>query len=202
MKNFKDYLVESEKTFAYRIKIVGDVPSGFVKDFREKLKKFDPVSVSEVKTTPILSKPQDFPSFSNESVNIMDGVFRYPATGPQIQQIAELCGLDADRICITQLNYAEGMDRELLGIEDQNRDLLNSPYPADSAEQKALKADYAAVGVDKQVVKNSASEARFTMAGGKTPPAETTNDLPMGVKSPISNIKRPPKPATGAQPRG
>jgi len=202
MKNFKDYLVESEKTFAYRIKIVGDVPSGFVKDFREKLKKFDPVSVSEVKTTPILSKPQDFPSFSNESVNIMDGVFRYPATGPQIQQIAELCGLDADRICITQLNYAEGMDRELLGIEDQNRDLLNSPYPADSAEQKALKADYAAVGVDKQVVKNSASEARFTMAGGKTPPAETTNDLPMGVKSPISNIKRPPKPVTGAQPRG
>ena len=113
MKNFKDYLVESEKTFAYRIKIVGDVPSGFIKDFREKLKKFDPVSVGEVKTTPILSQPQDFPAFSNESVNIMDATFRYPATGPQIQQIAELCGLDADRIVISQLNYAEGMDKEL-----------------------------------------------------------------------------------------
>ena len=141
MKNFKDYLVEREKTFAYRIKIVGDVPSGFVKDFREKLKKFDPVSVGEVKTTPILSKPQDFPSFSNESVNIMDATFRYPATGPQIQQIAELCGLDADRIVINQLNYAEGMDRELLGIEEQNKDLLNSPYPADTKEQRDLIKD-------------------------------------------------------------
>jgi hypothetical protein len=98
--------------------------------------------------------------------------------------------------------WSDGMDRELLGIEDQNKDLLNSPYPPDSAEQKALKADYAAVGVDKQVVKNSAGEARFTVAGGRTPPAETTNELPMGIKSPISNIKRPPKPATGAQPRG
>jgi GTP:adenosylcobinamide-phosphate guanylyltransferase len=202
MKNFKDYLVESEKTFAYRIKIVGDVPSGFIKDFREKLKKFDPVSVGEVKTTPILSQPQDFPAFSNESVNIMDAVFRYPATGPQIQQIAELCGLDADRIVISQLNYAEGMDKELLGIEEQNKDLLNSPYPADTKEQRDLIKDYSAVGKDKQVVKNSAEDAVWTVAGGRTPPAETTNDLPQGIKSPMTAIRRPPRPATGRQPTG
>jgi hypothetical protein len=181
---------------------VGDVPSGFIKDFREKLKKFDPVSVGEVKTTPILSQPQDFPAFSNESVNIMDATFRYPATGPQIQQIAELCGLDADRIVINQLNYAEGMDKELLGIEEQNEDLLNSPYPANSKEQKELKKDYSAVGVDKQVVKNSAEDAVWTVAGGRTPPAETTNDLPQGIKSPMTAIRRPPRPATGRQPTG
>ena len=202
MKTFSQYLTESEKTFDYRIKICGDINAELLKMFREKLKKFDPVSVGEVKTTPILSQPQDFPSFSNESVNIMDATFRYPATGPQIQQIAELCGLNADRIVISQLNYAEGMDKELLGIEEQNKDLLNSPYPADTKEQRDLIKDYSAVGRDKQVVKNSAEDAVWTVAGGQTPPAETTNDLPQGIKSPMTAIKRPPRPATGRQPTG
>ena len=52
-----------------------------------------------------------------------------------------------------------------------------------------------------KVLKN-AYKSNFTVAGGKTPEATTTNDLPMGDESPISNIKRPPKPATGANPRG
>jgi hypothetical protein len=51
------------------------------------------------------------------------------------------------------------------------------------------------------VLKN-AYRSNFTIAGKKTPPAKTTNDLPMGIKSPMTTIKRPPKPATGAQPRG
>jgi hypothetical protein len=59
---------KSEKTFNYRIKIVGDLPAGFISDFKDKLKKFDPVSISEVKKTPIVSKPTDFPDFNNESV--------------------------------------------------------------------------------------------------------------------------------------
>jgi hypothetical protein len=40
------------------------------------------------------------------------------------------------------------------------------------------------------------------VAGGKTPPAETTNDLPMGTTSPMTRVKRPPRPATGANPKG
>ena len=48
----------------------------------------------------------------------------------------------------------------------------------------------------------NAYRSNFSVAGGKTPPAKTSNDLPMGTKSPMSNVKRPPKPATGAQPRG
>ena len=197
MKNFKEYLAESEKTFDYRIKIVGDVDSEFMSDFKEKLKKFDPVKVGEVKKTPIMSRPEGFPGFSNESVNIMDVTFRYPATPPQIQQMAELCGLDPNRFCMNDLHWAEGMDRELLGIKEQNQDILTSDYPADSAEQKAAAKDYAAIGADKDVVKNSAANVAWTVAGGKTPPAETTNDLPMGVKSPMTAVKRPPRPETG-----
>ena len=199
MKTLAQYLTESTKTFDYRIKIVGDVPPGFVSAFKDRLKKFDPVKVGEIKKTPVMSKPVDFPAFSNETVSMMDVTFRYPATPPQVEQMAELLGLNADRICMVQRDYDDGMDRELLGIETQSQDLLNTPYPANSREQNDLKKDYAAVGADKEVVKNSAADATWTVAGGRTPPAETTNDLPQGVKSPMTTIKRPPKPATGFQ---
>lgn len=197
MKNFRDYIVESEKTFEYRIKIVGDVDSEFMTAFREKLKKYDPVKVSDVKKTPIMSQPQGFPQHVNQSVNIMDVSFRYPATPPQITQMAELCGLEPNRLCMNDLRWSEGMDKELLGIEDQGDPLLMTDYPANSKDQQDLKKDYSAVGADKAVVKNSAADAQWVVAGGKTPPAETTNDLPMGVKSPMTTIKRPPKPTTG-----
>lgn len=201
MKTFAQYLTESEKTFDYRIKFCGDLPAGFAADFKEKLKKFEPVKVGEIKKTPIQSRLPDFPNFNNESMSIMDVTFRYPATPPQIQQLARLLGMSEDRVCMNDLKWSEGMDKELLGIEDQ-KDLLTSDYPTNSAEQNALKKDYAAAAKDKQVVKNSASEATWTVAGGKTPPAETTNDLPQGVKSPMTAMKRPPRPATGANPRG
>lgn len=197
MKTLAQYLVESEKTFDYRIKIVGDIDSAFVTAFKEKLKKFDPVKISDPKKTPILAQPQDFPAFNNESVNIIDAVFRYPANLQQIQQVVRLLGLDENRLCVNELHWAEGMDKELLGIQEQNKDLLTSEYPATDAEQKKLKKDYVAVGKDKEVVKNSAADAKWTVAGGKTPEAKTTNDLPQGVTSPMTNVKRPPKPATG-----
>jgi hypothetical protein len=199
MKTFAQYLTESEKTFDYRIKIVGDVDSEFMKAFKDGLKKFDVVKINDVKKTPIQHTPTDFPAFTNQAVNMLDVSFRYPATPPQIAQVARLLGLDENRICTNDLHWQEGMDTELLGIQDQNKDLLTSNYPEPTAEQKKIKKDYAAAAQDKEVVKNSASAAKWVVAGGKTPPAKTTNDLPMGITSPMTTVKRPPKPATGFQ---
>jgi hypothetical protein len=201
MKTFSQYLTESAKTFDYRIKLCGELPAGFLKDFKEQLKKFDPVTVSDPKTTPVLAKPTDFPEQSNQRVTMIDAKFRYPATPPQVEQMAELCGVTANMVCMNQLDWAEGMDRELLGIEEENAPtVLGKDYPADSAEQKKLNKEYA--DGNQQVVRNSAEKATWTVAGGKTPPAETTNDLPMGIKSPMSTVKRPPRPVTGFQSQG
>lgn len=201
MKTFSQYLTESEKTFDYRIKICGDVNAELLKMFKEKLKKFDPVKISDPKTTPVQARPADFPGQTNQRVTIIDGSFRYPATPPQIEQFAELCGITADHVCVNDLHWAEGMDRELLGIEEENAaPILGKEYPADSAEQKQLKKEYA--DGNQQVVRNSAEKATWTVAGGKTPPAETTNDLPQGVKSPMTAMKRPSRPATGFKPQG
>jgi hypothetical protein len=60
MKNFQEYLAESQRTYNYRIKIVGDVEPATIKALEEKLKQFDPVKVSSVKKHPSSSSRQIF----------------------------------------------------------------------------------------------------------------------------------------------
>jgi hypothetical protein len=201
MKPFAKYLAESERAYTYRIKVVGDVPDGFFKELRDKCAQFDVVKMSDAKSTPVRRAIPDFPAFPNQPMKIVDVQFRYPAIEPQIKQLAQLLGLDPNRVVMMATPYEESMDIENDKIEDENKDLLNSPYPAPDAQQKALSKDYATGPYDHAVLKN-AYRSNFTIAGDKTPPAKTTNDLPQGVKSPMTTIKRQPRPATGANPRG
>ena len=202
MKLFKEYLAESERTYSYRIKIVGDVDSGWLKQLEEKCKQFDIVSFGKSKTTPVQLAPADFPKHANDSVTSVDVEFRYPAIEPQIKQLAQLLFLDPNRIIMLTTPFENSMDSEREKVEVQNKDLLtDTDFPAPDAEQKALSKDYSANPYKHAVLQN-AYRTDFTVAGGKTPPAETTNDLPMGVKSPMTKVTRPPRPATGANPRG
>jgi hypothetical protein len=202
MKNFQQYLAESERTYNYRIKIVGDVAPDFVKQLEEKLAQFDVVKITKPKTTPVQLQPADFPKHSNDSVTSMDVEFRYPAIEPQIKQIAQLLMMDPNRIIMLTTPHEEGLTIEKEKVERQNKDLLtDTDYPAPDAEQKALSKDYSAPYDEHAVLKNT-YRSDFEVAGGKTPPAKTTNDLPMGTTSPMTKVKRPPRPATGANPRG
>ena len=202
MKTFHQYIVESERTYNYRIKILGDVPAGFVKNLEEKMAQFDVVSMSRPKTTPVQKLIKDFPGEENQSMTFVDVDFRYPAIEPQIKQLAQLLGFNPNHIAMQTREYDEGISKEISSIEAQNKDLLaNTDYPAPTAEQRALKKDYSIGPYDHAVLKN-AYRSDFTVAGGKTPPAKTTNEIPQGTTSPMTNIKRQPKPATGANPRG
>jgi hypothetical protein len=202
MNTLAKYLAESQRTYNYRIKIVGDVPAGFVKGLETKLDQFDVVKMSTPKTTPVRKINTDFPAFPNQAMTIVDVEFRYPAVEPQIKQLAQLMGLDPNRIVMNTTAHEDSLNQEAKKVEELNKDLLkDTDYPADDAEQRALKKDYGAEPHDHVVLKN-AYRSDFTVAGGKTPAARTTNDIAQGTQSPMTKINRPAKPATGAQPRG
>lgn len=202
MKPLAQYLAESERTYDYRIKMCGDVSTEFVRQLKSKLEQFAPVKMSDIKTTPIQVIPTDFPNFKNEKVSMFDVSFRYPAIEPQIKQLAQLMNFDPNKIVMTTRDYNEELVKEYEKIDDQNKDLLaDTDYPADDKVQKGLKKDYGVEAHDHVVLQNQ-YRTDFTVAGGKTPQAKTTNELPQGTKSPMSKINRPAKPATGAQPRG
>jgi hypothetical protein len=202
MKKFHQYLAESERTYDYRIKILGDVPPTFIKDLEQKLQQFDIIKMSGKKTTPVQKLLKDFPNEENDMVTSVDVSFRYPAIEPQIQQLAQLLGFNPNRIRLLTQPHVESMDKEIADITAQNKDLINdTDYPAPDAEQQALKKDYSGDPYNHAVLQN-AYRSDFTVAGGKTPPAKTTNDIKQDTKSPMTDIKRMPRPATFATPRG
>jgi len=202
MKKFHQYLAESERTYDYRIKILGDVPPTFIKDLEQKLEQFDIVRMSGKKTTPVQRLLKDFPNEENDMVTSVDVSFRYPAIEPQIQQLAQLLGFNPNRIRLLTQPYVNSIDKEMSDITAQNKDLIaDTDYPAPDAEQQALKKDYSGDPYKHAVLQN-AYRSDFTVAGGKTPPAKTTNDIKQDTKSPMTDIKRTPKPATFATPRG
>jgi len=202
MKKFHHYLAESERTYDYRIKILGDVPPTFIKDLEQKLEQFDIVRMSGKKTTPVQRLLKDFPNEENDMVTSVDVSFRYPAIEPQIQQLAQLLGFSPNRIRLLTQPYVDSIDKEISEINTQNKDLIaDTDYSAPDAEQQALKKDYSGDPYKHAVLQN-AYRSDFTVAGGKTPPAKTTNDIKQDTKSPMTDIKRMPRPATFATPRG
>jgi hypothetical protein len=202
MKKFHHYLAESERTYDYRIKILGEVPPTFIKDLEQKLEQFDIVKMSGKKTTPVQRLLKDFPNEENDMVTSVDVSFRYPAIEPQIQQLAQLLGFNPNRIRLLTQAYVDSIDNEISEINTQNKDLIaDTDYPAPNAEQQALKKDYSGDPYKHAVLQN-AYRSDFTVAGGKTPPAKTTNDIKQDTKSPMTDIKRMPRPATFATPRG
>ena len=209
MKNFAQYLAESERTYNYRIKIVGDLPTGFMNELKSKLAQFDPLKIGDIKSTPIQTKPADFPAFENEKVNSFDCEFRYPAIEPQIKQFARIIGLDENKIVMQTIKFDENNDDYSKKLEDQPESLLaDTDFPEPDAKQKELSKNYSADPFEKKDLVNgdtfsNAYRSNFEIAGGKTRKAETTNELPQGDESPLTHAeKRPKKPATGAQPRG
>ena len=83
MKDFKTYLMENEKTYAFRIKMA-NMPEGEVVDKLESaLEKYEVKSFSKPKKTPIQEHPMDFQTLNNADVAIMDVELSYPTTANQ-----------------------------------------------------------------------------------------------------------------------
>lgn len=200
MKSFAQYLIESKQTYNYRIKIAGDVSADLMDKFKKQLQEFDVVNYSEPKTTPVQKQLADFPNVNNERMTFVDVTFNYPAFPPQILQIWELLGQDPNKLLMQDLVYAERLDDERETQDKESKNLLtDTDFPAPNKEQEALKDDYGTDPYNHAVLKN-AYRSDFTVAGGKTPKAVTSNDFPMGTSSPVGTKQNQlPKPKSFAR---
>lgn len=208
MKSLKQYIAESVHTYNYTIKIAGEVDKNFLELFLFNLKKFDPADISKPSTTPIQKSPYGFPNISNEPVTIIKCKFRYPATEPMVQQMAQLLGYNLNMVRMVNTDYDDSVDREMEGYENQMKDspVLTHEEMEDSgdAAKKAGK-DYSNSYLDsiKEQSKDQFQGKDIPYAGQRTPDAfdpfkpYLAND-PRGVDSPMSKISRPAKPKTGA----
>lgn len=202
MKSFAQYLTETRQTFDYRIKICGDITAEQVNELEAKLQQFDVIKMSEPKKTPIQKTLPDFPGVENESMSIIDVTFNYPTTPPQMIQIARLLGIDPNRMCVQDTQYADSIDEERAKYEAQADPLLGSDYEPNSSESQEASEYYGADPYKRKVVGNEYS-SDFTIAGGADPdvfpsgPLYTT-DYPNSTDSPIMGTNKIPKVTSSA----
>ena len=205
MKSLKQYIVESVHTYNYTIKIAGDVDKNFIDLFKYNLKKFDPVKIGEPTSTPIQKDPYGFPNLSNQSVTIIKAEFRYPATEPMIQQIAQLLGYQVDMVRVVSSDFDDSINSEAAGYANEmdHNPLLLHPELEEQPGAKEASKNYGDSYLKSIQTQAKDSKIDIPYDAKKTPDAfdpfkpYLDND-PRGIKSPMSTIKRPAKPATGA----
>jgi hypothetical protein len=206
MKSLRKYIMESVHTYNYTIKIAGQVDKNFLDMFKYNLKKFDPVNISEPKSTPIQKDPYGFPNLSNQSVTIIKAEFRYPATEPMIQQITQLLGYQVDMVRVVSSKFDDSINSEMVGYENEmsHTPLLDHPELEEQPDAKAANKAYGDSYL--QSIKDQTKDSMINIpyAGKETPDSfdpfkPYLDDKKMGDKSPMSTITRPAKPATGAR---
>jgi len=205
MISLKQYIMESVRSYNYTIKIAGDVDKNFIDMFKYNLSKFDPIKIGEPISTPIQKDPYGFPNMSNQPITIIKAEFRYPATEPMIQQIAQLLGYNVNMVRVISSDYNDSINGE---AEEYANQMKNSPVltHAEMGESPGSKEASKAYGDSylnsiQQQAKGSKIDIPY--AGQKTPDAFDQFKQPiydkLGIKSPMSTITRQPKPKTGAQ---
>jgi|688.fasta_scaffold73723_3 hypothetical protein len=120
MKQFKDYLTESTKTYPFRVKIAGEVPENFEKRMKSILSKFSVESVGKGKRTPIQSTPLDFPNLKDIEVTAYEVNLKYPVTSHNLSEyISHNLGINPEKLRVR--NPAEQAE-----IDQQQEHLLDS----------------------------------------------------------------------------
>ena len=206
MRNFKHYLMESVHTYDYTIKLAGEIDKNFLELFKINLKKFDPIEISEPKTTPIQKDPYGFPNISNEPVTIIKAKFRYPATEPMIQQLVQLIGGNVNMVRIVSTGYDDSVNSEMEGYENQmdhSPTLTHEEMEEQPGAKDAAKA-YGNSYLDSIKDQTKDDKIDIPYAGKKTPAAfdpfkPETWAASEGKDSPMSKITRPAKPQTGSR---
>lgn len=131
MKSFRSYLVESEQTYKFRIKMAEKCDEETMDALETALQKYDMKSISKPKKTPIQEHPMDFQTLNNAEVFIMDTELQYPVTAHQLYEyISQVVGVPASHLVIINQDNPEEIAREeaLKEEGEEYETLLGSDY--------------------------------------------------------------------------
>jgi hypothetical protein len=199
MKSLRQYLIESVRTYRYTIKIAGDLDKNFLDLFTHNLTKFDPVKIEDPKVTPIQKSPYGFPDLANQSVTIIKAEFKYPATEPMIQQMAQLLGKNINSVRVITTDFDDSINAEndkYANEDDSDKPLLTQEILPDNGKQASK--DYANQYLDKVVPKKPSIQYNYDAK--PTPISPNKSKEGIQTQSPMSKMTRPSLPATSRSP--
>jgi hypothetical protein len=191
MKNFLEYLTDSEKTYEFRIKIANVDPAEHLEKIENALEAFDVASISKPKRLPIKESDIDFPNMPNCQLYLMDIVVKYPCNEEQIRTVvSQRACIPANNVFVVPKNHPEEQRRwNEDGASDireyvKGEAVLDKPYKDDPKAKAAGDAYSGFMTILKEL-----NQVNQEVAEGaeSTPAAKTTNDLPQGDLSPVGS---------------
>lgn len=101
MKTLRDFLVESKKTYSFKIGLAGELPEDINDRLKTMLEKFGVEKFSASKKTPIQERPLDFPNLQNTEVTYFEVDLEYPTTDAVLQEyIGNSCSVPRSHIIV------------------------------------------------------------------------------------------------------
>lgn len=185
MKSFLQYLTESKQDYSFRVVFAGKPDAGIGKSIKTALAGFGVKTVTDAKSHMIERSHPFFPGLENPEIYTIDVTCEYPATAAQIRKSLTDHSVDKATVAVENLAHAEDVAAEAEAIA------------ANTDKEPLLMKDYAKVKVEHpygddynaKLVKNSVTGTGQVKIKGGAKPAQTTNDLKAGTKSPIGSHK-------------
>lgn len=191
MKSFTAYLTESHKTYDFRLRIAGELPDDLQAKIKSVLEAYQVDKISTVKRLPIQETPE-FPNMGPVEINMFDVSLHYPCNDEQVRTlVAERAGINQACIKVTPANspyeaVRAGLEQSNRGKEGQS--VLEQPTMETETPEKTLVGDARIPELIKEL-EETRKYQYSNAAGGETPAAKTTNEIPPGQSSPIGTTR-------------
>ena len=138
MKNFAEYLIESKKTYEFKIGIAGDQPDGCEDMLETGLQKFGITKMSAGKKTPIQERPLDFPQLENTEVHYYEVELTYPTTVQVLQEyLGSVCSIPQSHIIVRNPNEPQELYQQEDSGEEYVSKLTQEDLGGESAQEDA-----------------------------------------------------------------
>lgn len=192
MKNFIEYLTETQKTYEFRIKLADVNPDDYKDQLNHALESYGLESLSKAKRLPIKSDDIDFPSMKNCQVYLMDAVLSYPVNNDQLRAIiSDRAGIPLANIVVVPTNHPEELwrwDRANSDIREfkKGESVLNEPLD-DNPEGKKAGKFYSEAGTLLKELSEAEPDIAENNKDGLDPKGKTTNEISQGNMSPVGS---------------
>jgi len=186
LKPFQTYIFELSKPSEFRIKLASINPTGEVMDrIKNALEAYQLESVSAVKSLPI-QEHRDFPQWGGAcECWQFDVKLTYPTTNIVVRQlIKERAGINVDWINVRNLNEADYTDEAEANGQDHEGALLDETELKDAPDAQALAGQSRIGSLLKELESRKFEFAQESKEAGKT-----TNNAPLGNKSPVGTTQ-------------
>ena len=189
IKSFVSHLQDSKKVYSFKMRMAFECTDKMYKKIECALDAYQLESITKPKSLPIQEDTVNFPHAGPVEINIIEMELGYPVIPEMLQTLLiERCQLDGTRFVIhTQAQDADRTPQ--IGIYEKGEALLNTDLDDYALTEKVYGNEFVTDFLD------SIETREYEFAGGKEEKAQTTNDLPQGSDSPMSNQNKLPTPS-------